>query len=153
MTSISRRKRPQKHGKTHHKGGKESASVLVLRKSVLTGKIVWLCYAHNKRAANTAYCRARKAEKKLQRRWKSCVERYQKWMLNALNEWKSDLPITQELTEEQVALVRFIQVLAKEDIPCDRQFYEHIIAEERCRREDKIARENRRMILQKQTEG
>ena len=124
-------------------------SVLVIRRSCLTGKAVWLGRAKNKRVASAMYCRAKKAERLRQRKWKGRVERLRKWMTDALNNFLSELPITQELTPAQIEHIRAIQTLAQEEIPCDREFYEHILATDKRKREDKAATANRRTKLNK----
>lgn len=112
-------------------------NVIIIRRSCLTGKAVWLFRSKSRRAAASAYCLAKKMEYRQQKRWPDRVRQWQEWMLDALNDWLRGLPVTQELTAEQIRHVRAIQAIVKEDIPRDRDFYSHIITEARRRNPSK----------------
>lgn len=112
-------------------------NVIVIRRSCLTGKAVWLFRSKSRRAADSAYCLAKKMEHRQQKRWPERVKQFQKWMLGALDDWLGGLPVTQELTAEQVRHIRAIQAIAREDIPRDRDFYNHTLAETRRRNPSK----------------
>ena len=110
--------------------------VLVIRRSCLTGKIVWVYYGLNKKAAYVAYCRACKEEIKRQRNWEETSEQRKRRILKMLNDCLAEIPITTPLTQDQAAKARELRAIAKEDIACHREFYNHIMEERRRRKED-----------------
>ena len=133
--------------KKKRKHTRRERQILVLRRSCLTGKVVWLCRAKNRPAANNAYYRAKQAELLLSEKWDSLVDAWRAWLTQVLRAFLDRMAVTDQMADTQVAAARRIQALAREDIPRDTQFLEHIQAEHRFRYEDRIARQNRRMKL------
>lgn len=118
--------------------------VLVIRKSCLTGKIVWVYYGLNKKAAYVAYCRACKLEIKKQNNWEETSEKRKRRILKLLNDCLAEIPITTPLTKEQTEMARELRTIAEEDIACHREFYNHIMEERKRRTEDRKIREEMR---------
>lgn len=119
-------------------------NVLVVRKSRLTGSPVWMWYGTSKLAANKAYCCARKSEIRRVRTWAKTEEQVRRRILSIASECLADIPVTTALTRQQSDAVRRLRAIAAEAIPCDRAFYEHILAENRFRRESAKIREQMR---------
>lgn len=119
---------------------KRNRPVIVIRRSCLTGKVVWVYKGPNKRAANTAYCRACKREVERVRHWGETAAERRANILRVLNDYLADIPLNAKLSPEQKAAVKKLQQLSKEDIACHREFYEHIMEERRRRREDQNIR-------------
>lgn len=108
---------------------------IVIRRSCLTGRAVWMWCGKSRCAAYKAYSRACAAEVDRVRRWGETTVRRRSAILQLLNECLADIPITQSLTPEQTAAATALRELSREDVGCDREFYNHII-EERRRRAD-----------------
>lgn len=132
-----RKSRPRK---TYTYKGRGKGGVLVIRKSCLTDKVVWIYWGPTRRSANVAYHRACKKEIKRVNNWGQRAEQRRREILNVLNECLADIPITEALTPQQAESARQLRNLSKEDIACHREFYEHIMEERRRREEDKRIR-------------
>ena len=104
--------------------------VIVIRKSCLTGKVVWV-YRGTRGAARTAYWRACKREVERVQRWGETAAQRRARIMQLLNECIADVPITSDMPPGQEAAVRQLLRLSKEDIACHREFYEHILEERR----------------------
>lgn len=120
---------------------KMNKKVLIIRKSCLTGKIVWIYSGVSRKAGYVAYHRACEAEIKRTRKYAETSEQRKRRILKMLNDCLAEIPITVPLTKEQTEAARELRSIAKEDIACHREFYEHIIEERRRRKEDKTIRE------------
>ena len=137
------KKKSPSFGGEKGRGGRKG-NVLVIRKSCLTGKVVWIYWGPTRKAANVAYHRACKEELKRINHWKERADIRRRNILNILNECLADIPVTEALTPEQAEAARQLRNLSKEDIACHREFYEHIIEEQRRRAEDKKIRQQMR---------
>lgn len=123
---------------------KRNRPVIVIRRSCLTGKVVWIYKGSSKGAAYTAYCRACKREVERMRRWGETTAERRANILRVLNDFLADIPLNAKLSPEQKAAVKKLQQLSKEDIACHREFYEHIMEERRRRREANYIRRHGR---------
>ena len=117
---------------------------LFLRRSCITGKVVWAYYAKTAGAANTAYCRACKKEIERVKHWPETVAKRRAEIMKFMNECLANIPINQELTPRQKEGARRLQAEYKKDIPCYMGFYEHVMEERRRRAEDKEIRRKMR---------
>lgn len=118
--------------------------VIVIRRSCLTGKVVWVYCGTSKRGADTAYWRACRAEVTRVRRWGEKAAERRSRIMAILNAALADLNITATLTPEQKAAAKKLSALSREDIACHREFYEHVIEERRRRAEDHVVRQQMR---------
>lgn len=117
--------------------------VIVIRRSCLTGRVVWIYRGPSRNAAYVAYHRACRKEVQRVRHWSERNAERRACILRLLNEWLADIPITTPLTPEQVTAAKEIRALARRDIACDHEFYDHIMEERRRRAEAKrLKREN-----------
>ena len=108
---------------------------MIIRKSSLTGKAVWIGRFLTKGAARSAYCRACKRELERVRRWNEKLARRRAKILCLLNCCLDKIGFTQQLTPEQLAAARQLNKIADEKICCDMHFYEHIVEDHRRRDE------------------
>lgn len=124
--------------------GRRKGKILVVRKSCLTGKVVWLYWGSSQGAARWAYHHACEEEIKRVNNWGERAEARRRNILKLLDECLSYIPITEALTPEQAEAARRLRNLSKEDIACHREFYEHIMEERRRREEDREIRKKMR---------
>ena len=122
----------------------KSYKLLVIRRSCLTGKVVWVYRCSSKGAARVAYHRACRNEVKRMRHWGETAAQRRANIMKVLNECLADIPLDSALSNAQKAAARRLQAISKEDIACHREFYEHIIEERRRRAEDKEIRKQMR---------
>ena len=123
---------------------KPLAPIVEIRRSCITGKVVWVYRGRTKAAAHVAYWRACKAEIERVKQWPEIMARRRAWILKILNDAMANLPIDAELTPEQKQAAKELQAMAKKEPPCDREFYNHIMEERRRRKEDKEIRRKMR---------
>ena len=127
--------------------------IVEIRKSCITGKVVWVYRGSNKRAANSAYYRACQEEL---RRVKSMPHRAaerKRNIMRFLDECMADMDVSSPMTKQQKAAAQALRKLADEPIASDREFYEHVIEERRRREEDrKIRQQMRERARSKQSE-
>lgn len=123
---------------------KRKRTIIVIRKSCLTGRVVWVYKGPTKGAARSAYCRACKREVDRVRHWGETTAQRRAGIMRLLNECIDAMPITSDMTPKQKAAVRQLINLSKEDIACHREFYEHILEERRRRAEDAVIRRQMR---------
>ena len=116
---------------------KKNRPVIVIRKSCITGKVVWMYQGPCRAAARCAYYRACKKEVARVRYWLKTVARRRENILRMLDKTLARIPINAELSSDQRAAALQLQRIAKDDYPCHREFYEHIMEERRRRRERK----------------
>lgn len=109
----------------------------MLRKSCLTGRVVWLCQGKSWAAGMQAYQRARQREVERVKRWGVTVKRRMANIRRLLNDCTSGIPITATPTTEQKAAIRLLETMSKESVACHRDFYEHVVATRRRRKEDR----------------
>lgn len=118
------------------------SNVIMMRKSCLTGKVVWLYQGPSIEAARMAYSRACKREIARVKQWSKIAARRKSNIMRLLSECMSNLPINAELTEEQENSACHIRDVGMQSYSCDRAFYEHILAERRMRRKKLDLRDN-----------
>lgn len=119
--------------------------VTILRKSCLTGKVVWIYRGPSKNAARVAYHRACKHELERMKHWSERVARRMTNIARLLSDCMSEIPINADLTPEQKEAAKQLLKLSKENADCHREFYEHVVEERRRRKEaDAIRQEMRR---------
>ena len=128
-------------------------NVIVIRRSCLTGKVVWLYRGPSKSAAHVAYHRACKAEIQRVRHWGETAAKRRSNIMRLLNECLDEIPITATLTPQQIEWSRMLRSISKEDIACHREFYDHIIEERRRRDEANKIRQQMRERCNCQTQG
>ena len=104
---------------------------IVVIRSCLTGRVVWMCRSKSRVAVPMTYCRACAAEVERVRQWGETTTQRRSAILRLLNECLAGIPITQRLTPQQAAASKRLRELSREDVECDREFYNHIIAERR----------------------
>lgn len=126
--------------RTSHTNKKSTEQVLVLRRSCLTGRIVWLYRGASKRAAATAYYRACIKELHDHKHRNHQQAERQRNIMHILNECIADLDPTLPLTKEQQQSARLLRKLAEEPISTSNDFYEHVVEERRRRAEDREIR-------------
>ena len=119
---------------------KPQSSNLNVRRSCLTGKIVWIYRGPSKAAASQAYYRACKKEMAWIRNCEKRVARRRANIARFLADCMAELPINVELSPQQKEAARQIQALEKKDSDCHSDFYEHIMEERRRRRQDREIR-------------
>jgi len=119
-------------------------NVTVIRRSCITGKIIWVYRGMSKNAANVAYHRAWKHELERIKHWPEYVAERKANILKLLNDCLANLPITAELTPKQKAAARRLRKMAETEPECDLDFYNHIIEEQRRRAEDQRIRQQMR---------
>lgn len=115
-----------------------------IRRSCLTGEVVWIYTGPSKAAAWIAYKRACQREVERVRQWCDTVARRKKSILAFLNSCMAGIPITDELPPEKKEAARQLLALSKQNIPCHRSFYDHIIEEQRRKAEDREIRRKMR---------
>ncbi len=115
--------------------------ILIVRKSCLTGKDVWVYHGTSKGSAKVVYHRACKEELRRMSLWKKQEERRKQDVLALLNECLAQIPEADGLTAKQAKAVKRLKAVANEEIPCDKEFYRHVIAE-------RIRRKNAKVLIQ-----
>ena len=113
---------------------KEHHHVTIIRRSCLTGKAVWIYRGASHEAARRSYWKACKMEiHRVKYMWGLMVARRGKNITRLLAACTEQIPLTAELTPEQKEAARQLQQTAKRGTTCDRDFYEHIMAESKHR--------------------
>ena len=115
--------------------------VIVLRKSCLTGKVVWLYRAPSQEAIWKAYSRACQAELERRSQYDEMQERRKANVLQLLAECTS---AAGEMTPEKKSLARQLRALSKEMPPFQSEFYDHVVEERKRREEDRLIRQQMR---------
>ena len=123
---------------------KKNKNVVIIRKSCLTGKPVWIYEGPSEGAARNAYWRACKKEISLVRNWGDHTERIRSSISHFLTELTSRFSLTDEMTPEQKEGARKLQKMMEEEDVCYREFYDHIMEERRRRMEDREIRRKMR---------
>ena len=123
---------------------KRSSPVVVLRKSCITGKVIWVYIGPSKGAARAAYWRACQKEVERVRRWEEKMQRRKAVIRRILCDCTESLPIDAEMTPEQKNAARKLQALEKKSPECYTEFYEHVMEERRRRAEDRELRRKMR---------
>ena len=115
---------------------KHNHSVTILRKSCLTGKVVWIYCGPSKNAARAAYWRACQKELERVRLWNEKMQRRRASIRRFLNDCTASLPIDAEMSPDQKEAARQLQAIERKGPDCDKGFYDHVIEERRRRAED-----------------
>lgn len=106
-----------------------------LVRSCLTGKVVWVYQGTSQEGARRAYLRACKREVIRVRNWVQYVNEHRSRIRQFINMCMASLPLDAELTPEQKEAAKELRRIEREDIPCYREFYDHIIEEAKRRNE------------------
>lgn len=115
---------------------KKNAKVVVLKRSCLTGKIVWVYQGNSEEGARKAYWRACKKEVRRMRNWMQRMARRRRQLLRLITHSDScsvSSSMLKSMNPQQRAAARKIIQLAKNEPPMDRAFYDHIIEEAKRR--------------------
>mgnify|MGYP003571272156 CR=1 FL=1 len=115
--------------------------VIVIRRSCLTGRVVWVYQGTSHEAARKAYWRACRKEVERVRKWEEEVRRRQAHYAKLLADMLAELPIDATLSPEQQRAAKELQRQAQEQTECDREFYDHIMEMNRRRDEDRKIRQ------------
>jgi hypothetical protein len=119
-------------------------NVTMIRRSCITGKIVWVYRGMSKNAGWVAYHRVCKKELERVKHLPEMEAEYKAQILKLLNDCMANLPINAELTPDQKAAAKKLLKMADEMPPYDMEFYNHIVEERRRREEDKRIRQKMR---------
>lgn len=119
--------------------------MIVIRKSCLNGKIVWVWRGKSRHSARTAYYRACKQEVERVRHWGETAAQRRRNLLRTLTECMADMALTDEMAPEQIAMANIVKRLSEEDFACHTEFYEHIMEERRRRKAAREAKEKEKM--------
>jgi hypothetical protein len=114
----------------------------VIRKSLLTGKAIWVGVERTYNAEWKAYKRACQKESLRMNLWSRTMARRKKNILFLLNELTARLPILGDITKEQREAVKFLTQMAEKEPPKQSDFFDHI-QEERRQRYNAFRRERR----------
>ena len=129
---------------------KRKKLVTVICRSCLTGKAVWVYQGPSENAARIAYYRACRKEVERVRSWGKIVAQRCQNISRLLSNCMAELPINAELTPVQLAAARRLKEMSKQECPCYREFYDHILEESRRKNEASSRwRENRQKWLGK----
>lgn len=108
---------------------------LVIRYSCLTGKAVWIYRSPSDNAMRLAYWRARKREIERVQNWSKTAAIRKSNILHLLEDCTASLPDDGELPPDKAKAVARLRRTAKTPMPCDRDFYNHLIEEMRRHKE------------------
>lgn len=115
---------------------KQNGKVLVVKRSCLTGRIVWVYNGSSEDAARKAYWRACKREVWRIRNWMKKMIRRRRRLLSVITHSDSSSVSSsafKQMMPEEQKLARKIMQLAKGEPQADREFYDHIIEEAKRR--------------------
>ena len=119
-------------------------NVTMIRRSCITGKLVWVYRGMSRNAGYVCYHRACKHEIERIKHWPEYVENYKASIMRLLNECMAKFPIDYEMTPKQKAAAKRLIEMANNPPECDMEFYNHVIEERRRRAEDKKIRQQMR---------
>lgn len=114
---------------------KKQHKVTMIRRSCITGKVIWIYRGKSRNAGYQAYHKAVKHELERVKHWPEYVAERRARILKFLNDCLAALPINAELTPKQKAAVRTLKKIADEPQELDLDFYNHIMAEKERRPE------------------
>ncbi len=103
-------------------------------RSCITGKVVWV-YRGTPNGQRMAYWRACRKEVRRVRMWMQRVNERRREITRFINSCMAALPLTHEMTKEQREAARELQRIEKNEPPCHRDFYDHIMEETRRKNE------------------
>lgn len=105
----------------------------VIRKSVLTGRAVWVSHNRTYRACRLGYKAACKHEAMRIRLWGRAINSRKKNVLRLLGDLTADLPIIGDVVQEKRDAAKALNEIADGEPVCDKNFYEHVMEEKRLR--------------------
>lgn len=131
--------------------------VTIIKRSCLTGKVVWIYRGASRNAGRHAYWKACKKEMEKVKQWaERMADRKRRLTLmlgssdsNTSGNGSSANMFGGELTDEQRKAARELVRMSKQEPPPDMEFYSHIIEERRRRQQDKDIRRKMRDRKQK----
>lgn len=129
--------------------------VTIIKRSCITGKVVWIYQGVSREAARIAYWRACKKELEKMKHWTEQMadrKRMVGAVMGMLSCSSSSSVFDVNMTDEQRQAARELAKLRKEEPALDTGFYEHIMEERRQRRQDSEIRREMRERDKKQTE-
>lgn len=115
---------------------KQNGKVLVVRRSCLTGRIVWAYHGTSEDAARKAYWRACKKEIWRVRNWMKRMHRRRRLLLSIVTRSDSgsvSSTVFKQMTPEKQKCARKIMQIVKDEPQADREFYDHIVEEAKRR--------------------
>ena len=112
---------------------------LFMRRSRLTGKVVWICMATSKYAARVAYFRACRAELKRAGELRKQIETRRAGILKMLDCCMQGVGITDRLPPEKKAAAQRLVKLADCGEPVPGDFYDHVMEGSRKWQEERRA--------------
>lgn len=115
--------------------GKKGHKVVVVRRSCLTGKVVWIYRGPSRHAARSAYWRACQEEIRRVRSMPEAQARRRSNIMGLLDDCLSSVPFTESPDEGQESAARRLKEISMEDNDTDMEFYRHILEERRRRAE------------------
>lgn len=146
--------------------------VTIIKRSCLTGKVVWIYRGASREAGRHAYWKACKKELEKVKQWaERMADRKRRLTLmlgssdsssssgngssgsKASGKGSSGNMFGGELTDEQRKAARELVRMSKQEPPPDMEFYNHIVEERRRRQHDKDIRRKMREREQKAAEG
>lgn len=130
---------------------RKSKLVHVIKRSCLTGKVIWIYHGHSHSGARQAYLKACKKEIQRIRQWALKMQERRRAIMRLLTDGESSFSgnlFNDCMTPEQRAAAKEILAMSKNEPPQDREFYDHIV-EEAKRRNWKSERwsENRKKMI------
>lgn len=111
---------------------------MIIKRSCITGQIVWVYRGLSSSGAVRAYRRVRRVEMKRVRQWHERIERKRRAIAQLLNDCLAAIPLTAQLTSEQQAAVHRLKAISEEPGEYCNDFYNHIIEE--CQRSNTASR-------------
>lgn len=146
--------------------------VTIIKRSCLTGKVVWIYRGASRNAGRHAYWKACKKELEKVKQWaERMADRKRRLTLmlgfsdsssssgngssgnKASGKGSSANMFGGELTDEQRKAARELVRMSKQEPPPDMEFYNHIVEERRRRQQDRDIRRKMRERDQKAAEG
>lgn len=115
---------------------KREKNIIVVKRSCLTGKIVWIYRGSSYEGARLAYWRACKHEVRRVRSWASRMAERRRQLMRLLtgsDSSSSSSILARKMTPEQRKAAREIIQMGKQPPPRDSAFYDHIVEEARRR--------------------
>lgn len=107
--------------------------VTIIKRSCITGKVVWIYRGVSREAGRRAYYRACKQEIRRIRQWTARMTVRQLALMQVVglggSSSSSGSGIYEDMTPEQLAAVKEISKMGCQPPPLDREFYNHIVAE------------------------
>lgn len=118
--------------------------ITIMRKSCLTGNVVWIYRGPSENAARQEYSRACKSEFERMRHFSTFAARRCANIARILSDCMAEIPINAELTPPQREAARQLQAIQKKAVMYNREFYEHIMEERQRRKADREIRQRMR---------